>query len=144
MPRLTVALPARILSHLDELCELLGTTREQVLTSLIEQAHTERAHLATDACPWTISRQAISDYMAIAGCDALTADAALEAAAVDAATAENEGRRAPQRQANGALRYRGPQPRRLVLFVQEPQASADTPTLVAVSRGGATHSRRHR
>ena len=81
--------------------------------------------------------------MAIAGCDALTAEAALEAAAVDAATAEDEGRRIPQRQANGALRYRGPSSRRLVLFVQQPQASADTPTLVAVSRGGAAGRRTH-
>ena len=135
---IALELTMRTVGRLDELCQLLSTSREQLVGSLIERAYTRRAHLVTESCPWEISRRAIGDYTRIVGDpDEVLAEAALEAASVDAVCAERAGRRQPARQANGALAYRGPKPRRLVLYVQAPQASADRPTLVSVSFGGA-------
>jgi hypothetical protein len=119
---------------LDQLCDLFACSREAMVGQLIGQEYERCKHMSTQACPWHISDSAIRDYLAIAGNDDREgARIALEAAAIDAITSEREGQRKPAPQQNGALRYRGPKPRRLVLYVQP---TTKPPTLVAVSAGG--------
>jgi hypothetical protein len=74
---------------------------------------------------WYVTPSAVRDLLAIQGepvhlesgpaWDAAVAE--LEAAVTYAVEGEAEGRRVPQRLASGALRYRGPKPRRLSLVV---------------------------
>lgn len=124
--RVTVALSLWrfTVEQLDELVVICGTTREQLVESLVHQQYAARHRELSQSCPWNITEAAIR-----AVCTELRRlrrpydrDAALEvitAAAIDARNAEREGRRSPTPQDNGALRYRGPSPLRLNLFVRD-------------------------
>lgn len=136
----TYLLAPSVVEQLDELAYLAGVPPERVLATLVGDAHRERLKGSKAVCPWEITLGAKQDYLAIANRreSPETLDEAkdvLEMAAIDADRAEASGQRAPVRLHTGALRYRGPKPRRLTLIVQEHQGKK---VLVAVQipRGG--------
>lgn len=144
---ITIELDKFVAQHLDDMAALLGTTRDQIVTSAIEDQWRQRHHLLGAECPWEITLRAKQEYLSIVGKPATpeTLDEAtdvLEAAAVDAVKAEREGQRKPTPQDSGALRYRGPKPRRLMLHVVPEMVHADgRPQLVHVRVSGPRGSR---
>jgi hypothetical protein len=93
---------------------------------------------------WYVTPSAVRDLLAIqgepvhleSGPDWDAAVRELEAAVAYAIEGEADGRRLPQRLASGALRYRGPKPRRLSLVVTlEPRPEGSLPQVVSVTTG---------
>lgn len=139
----TLMLRRHVVEHLDELATVTGATREGVVESAIEDRFRERAFLGSAPCPWVITKRAIDAYRRFARRagfppDEEEARLTLEGIAVDAHRAEAEGRRKPVPQKNGTLRYRGPKPHRLALYV-DPEG--DRPHLVHVSGNTAGQGR---
>lgn len=110
--------------QLEELCQILGTTPEQIVESLVHQRYSERHRELFEDCPWKITERAIEGARAELRRSGRPndRDAAIEvitAAAIDSLAAHREHRRAPSEQPDGALRYRGPKPLRLSLLVRD-------------------------
>jgi hypothetical protein len=93
---------------------------------------------------WYVTPSAVRDLLAIQGepvhlesgpaWDAAVAE--LEAAIAYALEGERTGAREPQRLQSGALRYRGPKPRRLTLVVvDQRRPEGDLPQVVSVTMG---------
>lgn len=136
----TYTLHPSVVEQLDELAYLAGVPPERVIATLVGNAYRERSKQSAAACPWEITLGAKQDYLAIANRretpDTLDeATDVLEMAAIDADRAEAAGQRMPVRLDSGALRYRGPKPRRLTLIVKKDEWKK---VLVAVQipRGG--------
>ncbi|MEW6280217.1 MAG: hypothetical protein AB1758_16435, partial [Candidatus Eremiobacterota bacterium] len=87
--------------------------------------------------PWYITMKALEDYLLLRGVDPACSDDVLnrvEGELVEMARLTVDSSRQPRRIRNGLLAYRGPQPLRLTLIVNEqPRAEGDLPQLVGVS-----------
>lgn len=133
--------------YLEELAAVTGSTPDLIAERAISEYYKSKRHLAVAACPWTITERAKRDYLDDRGLPATPANLedatdVLEAAAVDAAKAEREGTRLPTPQESGALRYRGPQPLRMSLYVM-PGRGGELPQLVHVrARSGGRTARK--
>lgn len=139
---ITIELDHFVAQHIEDMAALLGTTQAQIVTTAIEEQWSKRHHLLSAECPWGITLRAKQEYLSIVG-KAATPDnldeatEVLEAAAIDAVKAERDGQRRPTPQDSGALRYRGPKPRRLMLHVVPDD---DRPQLVHVRVSGSRGS----
>jgi hypothetical protein len=142
-----VTISVRLLrQHVEELRDLadaLGTTPDALLGKLVGKAYIEHATVLNAECPWDIAPEAIEQARRLLGVDADRARDVLETAAIDAARAEQSGTRQPVRQGDGTLRYRGPKPQRLTLWVR-PGGPGERDRLVRVNRSGAEHAPRRR
>lgn len=135
--RVQLTLPRNVRDYLDELADVTAATPDMIAEAAITEYYRSRRHLVVAECPWHITDAARRDYLRDRGLpvtrDQLEAATdVLEAAAVDAVRAEREGVRRPVPQESGALRYRGPQPLRLSLYVTPPTVDQPLPQLVHV------------
>jgi hypothetical protein len=131
----TIRLQEHVLAQLDDLTEALSSSRERLLTSLIEREHAARARQLNNPAPWAIADSAIaaaSRFMGNQSSDRERTRDVLETACVDAALAEAEGRRKPVQRSDGLWRYRGPKPQRFTLIVEK--TVSGKATLIDVTR----------
>lgn len=94
--------------------------------------------------PWYISVAAVRDYLWITGQSDATDGPIFEGAEqalIEQAIATMASQRSPAILASGALRYRGPKPRRLSLIISaSPLGAGDRPALIAVQAEHATRT----
>jgi predicted transcriptional regulator len=138
MVTVSVRLDERVVSLLDDLVDAYSSTRERILTPLIEREYAARKAQLNTPAPWTITEEAITQASQITGGRAGDREQirdVLETACVDAVLAEREGRRKPTQRRDGTWQYRGPKPQRFTLIVEKTVNGKNA--LIGVTRSGA-------
>lgn len=134
----SVRLDEKVAALLDDLVDAYSSSRERVLTSLIEREYAARKAQLNAEPAWTITESAVTAaarFMGARAGDRERIRDVLETACVDAALAEREGRRKPSQRGDGTWQYRGPKPQRFTLIVEKP-INGGRPSLVSVTRSG--------